>query len=331
MNDIVVSIIIPVYNAEKTLVRCLDSLLAQTLKNIEIIVVDDGSTDSSPQICDEYAVRFGIVVIHKQNGGVSAARNKGLEAANGKYIMFCDSDDWVEESYVENFYKCIEKTDVDLVVSGFVLNDLKEQKTDVFCSESDEDLFLEKKGFVKLRELNFLAFPWNKLFKKEILQKQEILFKEGLSECEDLIFNLQYITFCDNGMIIIPQANYHYEFREGSLRSNYHNDRFFDVIKPIFNTYEETIKKTGVNDADFLTDFYTTYFLKIVENIPMLWDNRNTFGVFKKILKAQKIILSEEYSTCYRKMDKSRFNKLALFVFGSRFLPLVLVLLRKSY
>ena len=112
-----------------------------------------------------------------------------------------------------------------------------------------------------------------------------------------------------------------------------------DVVTNLFEVYKESMDdlRSNFNSdcemyktyEEFLKDFYTTYFLKTIENIPILWDKRNTFGLFRKIIKAQKILLSEEYAVCYRKMDKSRFNKLSLLVYGSRFLPLVLFLLRK--
>lgn len=329
MKNVSVSVIVPAYNAEKTLNRCLDSLLNQTIKDIEIIVVDDGSTDGSPQICDEYAERYGITAVHKTNGGVSTARNRGMEEARGKYLMFCDSDDWVEENYVEAFYSRMEETGTDLTVGGLIVNDTAKKQVIVKDGGTTESCCISKKDFYELRNKDLLAFPVNKMYLKSLIKEKNIQFREGLSECEDLIFNLQYIGFCERGILIIPESPYHYEFHEGSLSTRYHNDRFFDVIRPIFRTYQETIGKTGVDDEEFLKDFYTIYFLKTIENIPILWDKRNTFGLLKKVIKAQKILLSEEYSVCYKKMDKSRFNKLSLLVYGSRFLPLVLFLLRK--
>lgn len=329
MKNISVSVIIPVYNAEKTLKSCLDSLLKQTVKDIEIIVVDDGSTDGSPQICDEYAERYGITVIHKPNGGVSTARNRGIEEAKGKYLMFCDSDDWVEETYVEVFYSRMEEFGAELTVGGLIMNETVKKEVYIKNSGKTEPYCIPQKVFYELRNKDILAFPFNKIFLRSLIMEKGIRFKVGLSECEDLVFNLQYINFCEKGILVIPESLYHYEFREGSLSTRYHNDRFFDVIRPIFKAYEETIEKTGVDDEEFLKDFYTIYFLKTIENIPILWDKRNTFGLFKKIIKAQKILLSEEYAVCYRKMDKSRFNKLSLLVYGSRILPLVLFLLRK--
>lgn len=329
MADTTVSVIVPVYNSEKTLSKCLDSLINQTFTNMEIIVVDDGSTDNSSEICDRYALHGNVIAIHQENKGVSVARNTGLEKACGQYIMFCDSDDWVEKDFVEVYCKYIEKSNTDMIVGGLIFNDLKSGRTKTISSVYDKEHCLEKKDFTKLRDWDLLAYPVNKLYKREILLENGIKFKIGLSECEDLVFNLQYIKKCERKIAVIPESLYHYEYREGSLSSRYHNDRFFDVIRPIFNTYESTIEETGVDDELFLKDFYSIYFLKIIENIPLLWDKRNTFNTFTKLIKAHKILMSREYKVCFEKMDKGRFNKLFLLVYGSRFLPLVLIFLRK--
>ena len=117
MQNPLVSVIIPVYDVEPYLRRCLDSVVNQTYKNLEIILVDDGSTDSSPEICDEYAgADSRIIVIHKENGGQAEARNKGIEAATGEYITFVDADDYISSSYVNDLYKSmiIERCDIIL-------------------------------------------------------------------------------------------------------------------------------------------------------------------------------------------------------------------------
>ena len=116
-----VTVIVPVYNTEKYLPRCVESLMAQTLKELEIIFVDDGSTDSSGRLCDEYASKDNrIHVIHKPNGGVAAARQTGLEAAAGKYVIWADSDDWVEVDMYEKLYQKAQSAQADLTVCGFI-------------------------------------------------------------------------------------------------------------------------------------------------------------------------------------------------------------------
>ena len=118
MKEVKVSVVVPVYGTEKYLRKCLDSILNQTLKQLEVIVVDDGSPDDSPVIIDEYVVKDSRVIpIHKKNAGVSAARNDGIAKASGKYVFLCDSDDWMEISALEKMVELAEKTDADVVVA----------------------------------------------------------------------------------------------------------------------------------------------------------------------------------------------------------------------
>ena len=120
VNSPIISVIIPIYNVEEFLPKCIDSVLNQTLKNVEIILVDDGSTDNSSIICDEYALLDNrITVIHKKNEGLSASRNIGIDVAKGNYLAFVDSDDWIEESMFEIMYNTIVTNDADMVVCNY--------------------------------------------------------------------------------------------------------------------------------------------------------------------------------------------------------------------
>lgn len=327
MKDVIASVIVPVYNSEETIGRCIDSLLDQTLRNIEIIVVDDGSTDNTSLVCYSYEderLRF----ITQENGGVSKARNKGLDVARGKYILFCDSDDWVEKNFVESLCNEFKDLNVDLVVCGICLNDIQSGNVSAKSSKSFEKKVFDSSGFIELREKDLLAYPVNKAFKKDLIDKFSLSFDVNLSECEDLVFNLNYISKMENKMVVIPDILYHYEFRENSLSSKYHNDRFFDVIRPIFSAYEKIISKLNVKDVRFLQEIYTTYFLKIIENIPMLWDEKNSFSLLEKLTKVRGIVLSQEYSLCFERMDKSRFKKIALLIYGRRNWVLVLIFMK---
>lgn len=119
MEDLI-SVVVPIYNVENYIKKCVDSILSQTYKNLEIILVDDGSPDNCPQICDEYAQKDSrIKVIHKENGGVSSARNIGMENARGKWIAFIDADDWIEEKYFEKMLDRVKTNDADIVLCGY--------------------------------------------------------------------------------------------------------------------------------------------------------------------------------------------------------------------
>ena len=166
MNEALVSIIVPVYNVEQYLDRCLRSLINQSYKNIEIILVDDGSPDKCPQMCEDWAQKdYRIKVIHKKNGGLSDARNKGIEVARGEYICFVDSDDYIDERYVETLYDLICNNHTEISAISFKEVFLMEEDLDTsMMSEKTITVF---EGMDALRELfsndTFANYAWNKI------------------------------------------------------------------------------------------------------------------------------------------------------------------------
>ena len=189
-----ISIIIPVYNSEKYLKECLNSVLLQTFRDFEVILVNDGSSDSSGEICDYFVAsdsRFNVY--HKENGGVSAARNFGIEKANGQWVCFVDSDDFVGKDFLLDFKNLEDDSSIDLYVQGYTeLRDgcspkLKPIIDGDYISDNigNELFFLEKKTFM-------VENPWGKLFKRQILVDQLLRFDENLSNGEDHLFVLIY-------------------------------------------------------------------------------------------------------------------------------------------
>lgn len=185
-----ISVIVPVYNTEKYLHRCVDSILAQTFTDFELLLIDDGSTDSSGAICDEYAQKDSRVrVFHKENGGVSSARNLGLDKAKGKWVTFVDSDDWIKESFLNKLYiNEIESVDIVISYANYV-------------GKPNYKNYIEGKYKIELVELLFLhndlawqTSPWAKLYKTEICR--DIRFKEGMHIGEDLVFLYSYLMKC---------------------------------------------------------------------------------------------------------------------------------------
>ena len=150
-NKPLLSVIVPIYNVEEYLEKCLDSIINQTYKNLEIILVDDGSPDKCPQICDEYAKKDDrIVVIHKENGGVSSARNLGLDIAKGEFITFVDSDDWIDETMYEKMMLKQAEENLDLVFTRYKtikngsIKKIKELTMDIFCKGNDLQYFISQ-------------------------------------------------------------------------------------------------------------------------------------------------------------------------------------------
>ncbi len=207
-----ISIIIPVYNVESYLKRCLDSIIAQSYRDFEVLLIDDGSNDSSPQICDEYALKDErIHVIHKENGGVSSARNAGLNLANGQYIAFVDSDDYIEADYLESLLKPFTEQSIQLSVCGYF-----------FHSEicAPKCMTLEGNSMHYLL-FNCVEYPyiegylWNKLYLSSIIRENHLQFNEKYRMCEDTLFNFEYFQYVKNAYVV-NEPLYHYIVRENS-------------------------------------------------------------------------------------------------------------------
>lgn len=220
-----ISVIVPVYNMEKYLKRCVDSILLQSFSDFEVILVDDGSKDTSGDICDSYALSDSrIRVIHKENGGVSAARNAALDIASGEYITFCDSDDYVENDWLEQFYNYIvSDTCVDVVSINF---NVVGNKNDIFIKSSE---YPELKKFFNSENsaIEYLIFDilcgksgwavWTRIFKKSILDMYNIRFCESCGNyAEDMIFVLEY-TLKARGVQVLDYRGYNYFQRSDSM------------------------------------------------------------------------------------------------------------------
>ena len=212
-----ISIIVPIYNVEKYLSKCIESILNQTYKNIELILVDDGSPDNSPQICDHYAnADDRVCVIHQCNAGVSAARNAGLKIAMGQYIGFVDPDDWVAPEMYDGMIAEIENGDTDLVICGYNYYDEEGNVDTKRLYEIRENECLSQKDVMS----RFFDMPptvrhgvWNKLFKRSLLEG--ILFVEGLHSSEDVMFLNEYVLKIQNA-VMVHRPYYKNTVRHGS-------------------------------------------------------------------------------------------------------------------
>lgn len=215
-----VSIIVPVYNAETALRRCIESILHQSCADFELLLVDDGSKDDSGAICDEYAAKDSrIRVFHKENGGVSAARNLALDVARGKYLQFLDSDDWVVPDATLLLLRAAEEHGADLVISDFyrVVGERVSVKGDI-----EEDRVLSREEYAEHMMANpadfYYGVLWNKLYRRDIVQDHRIRMDEEISWCEDFLFNLEYIRFARR-FYALNVPLYYYVKTKGSLAS----------------------------------------------------------------------------------------------------------------
>lgn len=227
------SIIIPIFNSENYLRQCVDSILAQTFSDFEILLINDGSTDSSGILCDEYACQYNnIYVLHKENEGVSIARNSGVELAQGEYIVFVDSDDWLEKDALSFLMR--EEVMPDLMFYGSSFH-LSNEKVHSYCLNYCVYYgFAEvQKGIVDLitnpSYPDYLGYTWNKVFKRSILQENNIRFVKKLSYREDEAFTLQYASHCKN-LITLPNVVYNYRVSDTGLTKKKHTKNEFLLL-----------------------------------------------------------------------------------------------------
>lgn len=216
-----VSVVVPIYNVEQYLEKCIESIVNQTYGDLEIILVDDGSTDSSPSICDKWKEKdYRIVVIHKQNGGLSSARNAGMEMATGKYIMFEDSDDWLELDIVEKCVERIERDESDLVIFGYKKIDERGNNlgTFNFGNETYNNEEMSSQLHKRILEMSF-GYAWNKLYRLSVIKKSGITSDGAIVDREDLYFNICLFNHL-NKISYLDYVGYYYLQRDNSLLHN---------------------------------------------------------------------------------------------------------------
>lgn len=229
LGDEMVSIIVPVYKVEEYLPRCINSLINQTYKNIEIILVDDGSPDNCPKICDEYAQKDNrIKVIHKQNGGLSSARNEGIKEAKGEFISFVDSDDWVDPKFISCLHEIIVSNNADFS-SCLFCRTTGEQDRKLF-SETEE-IITDKKFICAMDEKFYTGYAWNKMYKRSIIVDNEIFFDESIFNGEDFPFVFEYLEYVNRG-VFIRQDLYFYFIRQTSIMHTVKiSERYLTILK----------------------------------------------------------------------------------------------------
>lgn len=258
-----ITIIIPVYNAERYLTQCLESILKQVDTNFELILVDDGSTDDSGMILDDFVRKSNmanarILVHHQPNAGVSAARNKGIELATGEYITFVDADDWLAPDYIEQLHKLCDNT-VDLVITGMydcLPNGKLRRIEDTQVSLPD---LWSPQQLIILINSKRLTGPWCKLFKTAILRDKNIRFTDGISFGEDKEFVANYISFIDSAFIS-SYCGYYYQWAlDGCLSRKIHLDRYVTEYR-IWQIWYKTIQNRNAFseelDKRFVPELY---------------------------------------------------------------------------
>lgn len=243
-----ISVVMPVYNQEKFLGAAIESVVSQSFNELELILVDDGSSDGSLKICREAAAKDSrIRVIRKLNGGVSSARNKGLSAAKGDYIGFVDADDVIEKDFYKNMYQIAVKNGCDLVSSSYYSvqeNDPSSKKQDVAWFDEVNMKLGRDKIFSVVLPAMFEGFDcpvWNKLYKREIIERNKLRFKRSLRIGEDYLFALEYI-FHAKSYYYTTTVGYNYFLREGSAMQTIKSDYISNYLR-LFRKKKRLIRK----------------------------------------------------------------------------------------
>ncbi len=222
-----VSVIVPVYKVEKYLNRCVNSILAQTFTDFELILVDDGSPDNCPKMCDEYAEKDErIRVIHKENGGVSSARNDGIDMSQGEWIMFVDSDDWIELNSLESLTNAILNDDIDMVVGGYKTITIRNEIDHMLENELlSKDKMKEKYTEIADKGNLILTTPWGKIFKTSVIRDYNISFDTTMKISEDTKFVLCFLNVANN-VATVSDMIVNYNCKNGTSATNKYIEDF---------------------------------------------------------------------------------------------------------
>ena len=239
-----VSIIVPVYNAEKSLVRCVDSILNQEFRDFELILMDDGSRDRSGEICDGYArADARVVVVHKENTGVSDTRNQAIARARGTFLQFVDSDDWLTADATKLMVRAAEETGCDLVIADFyrVVGEMVSRKGDI-----DADQVIGREAFVGFMMENpadyYYGVLWNKLYRREIVEAHGIRMDAKISWCEDFLFNLEYVRYATTFYALRTPVYYYVKTKGSLVNQKISLSRTVEMKLAMFECYNDFFK-----------------------------------------------------------------------------------------
>lgn len=319
-----ISVIVPVYNVEKYINKCIGSILNQTLKEFELILINDGSTDSSGDICDKFsAIDSRVKVIHKNNEGVSVARNIGIKMAKGEFIQFIDSDDWIEINMLENLLKKIKSDKSDVVFQGAIFEDYKgriilEEKTKVDIIQKVNSNI--QQSAVLLTKNSLFGYTWCKMFRRDIIEDNKIMFDETLTLAEDEKFTCDYFKFV-NKISVLEKGYYHY-IKYPTSRGNlsvtqtnniWNRDKIFiSWIELLYNDNTDITKEYLGKKAfsNLYEEVYKIYFsdLNKVERINKFNEMKNTN--FYLYLNKNKFKISRNYNVIINIM---KYNNKAIF------------------
>lgn len=334
MNNNLISVIIPVYNVSKYLRQCLDSIINQTYKNLEIILVNDGSTDDSLKICEEYKLKDKrIVLISQENGGLASARNTGIKTVTSNYFLFIDSDDWIAPDTIASVFPYIEN--VDLVCFSFVKEYPNNHIVRKFGLHGKFDAeFLQRRitGLVNEElsdpsHLETLVTAWGKVYKTSIVRKNN-LYVKNISEIgawEDGLFNWEYLN-CSDLVYILDKPFYNYrKFNPDSMTSNYKKD-FLNKTNHLFDLILQNLKSNNKED-----EFYQAFNNRICLSVIGLGliETYNNVSFFRKVKNIKEVLSSKYHKEAFTKLELTYFplHWKVFFFFAKYRMPLPLLMM----
>ncbi len=305
-----VSIITPVYKVEKYLRKCIDSILNQTFTNFELIIVDDGSPDSCGSIADEYEkLDSRVLVIHKKNGGAPSARNAGIKVATGDYFYFPDSDDWLENTYLQKLYDLAEKTNAQVVISGYTMEYFEENASQTYKVSVLERSYLSHKE-VRNNLHNYfdnmmMAVPWNKLYRADYIRENNFMFPD--LKWDDLHFNMEIIMNIERVAISSSTGYHFFRSRQGSETTKVFDEMLYEKRKEQFEHILKVYKYWKIKDREILAVIYGYYASRLVQCIQeiSISNNKNK----KKLIQE---ILDNELN--YKAVKKGKINSKLLLI-----------------
>ena len=297
------SIIIPVYNAERYLRQCIDSVIGQTFSDWDIILVNDGSKDGSLGICEEYAEKDKrISVIDKPNGGPRSARNRGLEHAKGEYVYFMDADDWIDPDFLASFFRGTDKDRYDIVFQSFLREYSDGHQEKMFAMNTDTMTSSKEDIICRLYKEHVYGWAWCKLFRREIVNKKHLRFDESLNLWEDELFTTEFLRHARTVKTVNSHL-YHYRILPGSLMQT--NNTY---LKRLFLSERMNKALQPIANAELKQYLDTTYNRNLKYSLIMALKNEQNHQCDNETKEA---LLDRYYIRCREFSEIKRYNVLS--------------------
>lgn len=318
MDEIKISVIMPVYKVEKYVAKAIESILAQTLKEFEFIIVDDGTPDNSGAICDEYAKKDSrIKVIHKENGGAPSARNTAMDIARGKYFFFLDSDDWAEENMLERMYELAEKDQAQLLVCGFYIDTYYGKNKDKYISENvfvDNAVYTSARDFrensYRYYDRNLLYTPWNKLYLAKYLNDNNLRFPNVF--WDDFPFNITVVRNVER-VVVSTESFYHFLRAREESESSKFNPTLYEKREEEHQWLIDLYKEWQVDSPEVKEMLSRRYVERVVECVTNVTSSNSTLQHKQRIEQIKKIINNPRVKECLAiAKPRSSYMKLML-------------------